>query len=209
METICNFLTDNKDCLGLGLSLINTIAVIIIACVQNKMQRKQTKMQEYEHYYDLYCFVNSIYYALNGVKRNVLNSIFSVLSSDYNIKRLKVYKETIEKLRVELYAYEMEFNLKVKNEFNIYTYDDAFECVEKIYNLIITELTDNSINIPNNILNFNGFSSDDERLSTLLSNQSEKKKEKLEKLFAEFDKYKDEILKSGVLETLEKHCKIE
>lgn len=209
METICNFLTDNKDCLGLGLSLINTIAVIIIACVQNKMQRKQTKMQEYEHYYDLYCLVNSIYYALNGVKRNVLNSIFSVLSSDYNIKRLKVYKETIEKLRVELYAYEMEFNLKVKNEFNIYTYDDAFECVEKIYNLIITELTDNSINIPNNILNFNGFSSDDERLSTLLSNQSEKKKEKLEKLFAEFDKYKDEILKSGVLETLEKHCKIE
>ena len=136
METICNFLTDNKDCLGLGLSLINTIAVIIIACVQNKMQRKQTKMQEYEHYYDIYCFVNSIYYALNGVKQNILNNIFSGLPSDVKIKRLNDYKGTIERLRAQLYATEMEFNLKVKTEFNFYIYDDALECAEKIIKIM-------------------------------------------------------------------------
>ena len=209
METICNFLTDNKDCLGLGLSLINTIAVIIIACVQNKMQRKQTKMQEYEHYYDLYCFVNSIYYVLNGVKQNILNNIFSGLPSDSNIKQLRKYKGTIERLRAQLYANEMEFNLKVKTEFDYYIYDDALECAEKIYNRIITELTRNTIDIPNDIFCFNGLATDEERFNALLSNQSEKEKETLEKYFGELKKYQDEILKSGVLETLEKHCKID
>lgn len=209
METICNFLTDNKDCLGLGLSLINTIAVIIIAYVQNKMQRKQTKMQEYEHYYDIYCFVNSIYYALNRVKQNILNNIFSGLPSDSNIKQLRKYKGTIEKLRTQLYANEMEFNLKVKTKFDFYIYDDALECAEKIYDKIITGITNDSIKIPNDIFCFNGLASDEERFDTLLNNQSEKEKETLVKYFGELKKYQDEILNSGVLETLEKHCKID
>ena len=209
METICNFLTDNKDCLGLGLSLINTIAVIIIAYVQNKIQRKQTKMQEYEHYYDLYCFVNSIYYAVNGVKQNILNNIFSGLPTDSNITQLKKYKGTIERLRAQLYANEMEFNLKVKTEFDFYIYDDALECAEKIYNRIIIELTNKTINIPNDISCFNGLASDEERFDTLLSNQFEKEKEMLEKFFGELKKYQDKILNSGVLETLEQHCKID
>lgn len=209
METICNFLTNNKDCLGLGLSLINTIAVIIIAHVQNKMQRKQTKMQEYEHYYDLYCFVNSIYYAVNGIKQNILNNIFSGLPTDSNIKQLRKYKGTIERLRAQLYATEMEFNLKVKTEFDFYIYDDALECAEKIYNRIITELTGNTIDIPNDIFCFNGIATDEERFNALLNNQSEKEKETLVKYFGELKKYQDEILNSGVLETLEKHCKID
>ena len=103
----------------------------------------------------------------------------------------------------------MEFNLKVNTKFDFYIYDDALECAEKIYNRIITGLTKNTISIPNDIFCFNGLASDYERFNTLLSKQSEGEKEKLEKYFREFKKYQDEILNSGVLEELEKHCKID
>ena len=103
----------------------------------------------------------------------------------------------------------MEFNLKVKTEFDFYIYDDALECAEKIYNRIITELTGNTIDIPNDIFCFNGLATDEERFNALLNNQSEKEKETLVKYFGELKKYQDEILNSGVLETLEKHCKID
>lgn len=176
---------------------------------QIKLQKQENKRQEYEYYKDLYRFIGSIYYALKGVSPNILNNIYSVLPSDFNINRLKDYKGTIEKLRAQLYANEMEFNLKVKTKFDFYIYDDALECAEKIYNRIITGLTNNTIIIPNDIFCFNGLASDDERFNTLLSKQSEREKEKLEKYFSEFKKYQDEILNSGVLEALEKHCKID
>lgn len=178
---------------------------------QIKLQEQENKRQEYEYYKDLYRFIGSIYYALKGVCPNILNNIYSVLSSDFfKIKRLKDYKGTIKKLRAQLYANEMEFNLKVKTKFDFYIYDDALECAEKIYDRIITGLTNKTIIIPDDdIFCFNGLASDDERFNTLLSKQSKGEKETLEKCFSKFKEYQDAILKSEVLEELEKHCKID
>lgn len=219
MNGFCKFIT-SPDWWNVVATFITAIAAGVITYIfgkrqekiqqqQLKLQEKENKRQNYEHYYDIYCFVNSIYYVLNGVKQNILNNVFSGLPTDSNIKQLRKYKGTIERLRAQLYANEMEFNLKVKAKFDFYIYDEALECAEKIYNRIITGLTNNTISIPNDIFCFNGLASDDERFNTLLSKQSEGEKEKLEKYFSEFKKYQDEILNSGVLETLEKHCKIE
>lgn len=208
-ECFIKFVRENNDCLDLLLSSINIIAVFVVAWFQYKIQQQQINLQKQEYYKDLYCFVNSIYYALHGVKSNVLNNIYSVLHTDSKIKRLKDHKGAIEELRTKLYAHEMEFNLKLKTKFDFYTYNDALEHIEKVYNRIIIGLENKTLKTPNDLFGFNGLASDDERFNTLLSSQSKSEKEKLEKLFTELDKYKDKIQNSGVLEILKKHCNID
>ena len=186
----------------------NTIVVVIIAIKQYSMQRWQTKMQEYDQYKELYRLISAIDYELNGVTSNVLNSVYSVFSSENNIKRLGDYNRAIENLRSQLFICRLELELKLKAKFDFELYDGALEKVSQIYARIINLIRSGSIKIDNDPLLFISLCSDKERFDTLLNSMHEKEREQLKKYFNEYHRSKQEILKNGVLEQLEEHCKL-
>ena len=60
---------DSPDWWTIALTIINTIAVIGIAIVQIRMQKRQTKLQEHDMYKKLYSLIYSIHDICNSIIR--------------------------------------------------------------------------------------------------------------------------------------------
>ena len=97
------------------LSAISTIAVIVIAAVQIRLQKQQTKAQEYKLYSELYDVVNSIDWLIN----NFLHSLYAKLCKYKDVEDIK---DELDDMRGRFYKTErdlmrrmIDFQLKTPN----------------------------------------------------------------------------------------------
>ena len=114
MGNFCDFITDPDWC-GVILSAISTIAVIVIAVVQIRLQKQQTKAQEYKLYSELYDVVNSIDWLIN----NFLHSLYAKLCKYKDVEDIK---DELDDMRGRFYKTErdlmrrmIDFQLKTPN----------------------------------------------------------------------------------------------
>lgn len=111
MERFCDFIT-NPDWWGVILSAISTIAVIAIAVVQIRIQRHQTKVQEYELYKELYIVIQDADWIIKGF-------IVSLYRRIKNCKNIEELQDNLEEVQKYLYKTSgrieqrvVDFNLK-------------------------------------------------------------------------------------------------
>ena len=114
LDKLIEFITD-PAWLSVILSLISTIAVIAIARVQIRLQKQQTKAQEYKLYSELYDVVNSIDLLIN----NFLHSLYAKLCEYKDVEDIK---DELDDMRGRFYKTErdlmrrmIDFQLKTPN----------------------------------------------------------------------------------------------
>ena len=98
MEKFCNFIT-NPAWWSVIFSAISAIAVIVIAIMQIRLQRRQIKTAEFETYRQLYKF---IYKLDNEIDSFVLNVCSVLWESNQGRDFIKQRKESVNNLRKEL-----------------------------------------------------------------------------------------------------------
>ena len=114
MGNFCDFITD-PDWWGVLLSAISTIAVIVIAVVQIRLQKQQTKAQEYKLYSELYDLI----YNIDRLINNFLHSLYAKLCANKDIEDIK---DELDDMRGRFYKTErdlmrrmIDFQLKTPN----------------------------------------------------------------------------------------------
>lgn len=114
LDKLIEFIPD-PAWLSVILSLISTIAVIAIARVQIRLQKQQTKAQEYKLYSELYDVVNSIDLLIN----NFLHSLYAKLCEYKDVEDIK---DELDDMRGRFYKTErdlmrrmIDFQLKTPN----------------------------------------------------------------------------------------------
>lgn len=114
LNNLVEFIT-NPEWWGVILSAISTIAVIVIAVVQIKLQRQQTKAQEYELYSELYDIIHNIDWLIG----NFLQSLYAKLCKYADVEDIK---DELDDMRGHFYKTErdlmrriIDFQLKTPN----------------------------------------------------------------------------------------------
>ena len=142
MGKFINFIT-NPDWWGVILSAISTIAVIAIAVVQIKLQKREVKQQEYEVYRALYEIVKKI----NNYADILPGRIYEYFS--YPIDRM-VYKDFWEFLLQEINALDRQlqerftdFDLKFGHDMPDAQYYSSSVCDMRLLVQFLERLEDN------------------------------------------------------------------
>ena len=114
LDKLIEFITD-PAWLSVILSLISTIAVIVIARVQIRLQKQQTKAQEYKLYSELYDLI----YNIDRLINNFLHSLYAKLCANKDIEDIK---DELDDMRGRFYKTErdlmrrmIDFQLKTPN----------------------------------------------------------------------------------------------
>ena len=132
MEKFVDFIT-NPAWWGVILSVISTIAVIVIAVVQIRIQRQQAKAQEYELYRRIYAYI----WELDVFNKTMLQRIVALLvSNEDKSLRLKllddIWKE-YEKKSDEFTECTIDIELKQCGEgLDVKYYYDALQASRKV-----------------------------------------------------------------------------
>ena len=132
MEGFVKFIT-NPAWWGVILSVISTVAVIVIAVVQIRIQRQQAKAQEYE----LYRRVFSQIFKLDFFNKTILLRMVAILTSNEDKKlRLKLIDDIwqeYEKRSDEFTGCTIDIELKQCGEgLDVKYYYDAFQASREI-----------------------------------------------------------------------------
>lgn len=132
MEGFVKFIT-NPAWWGVILSVISTVAVIVIAVVQIRIQRQQAKAQEYE----LYRRVFSQIFKLDFFNKTILLRMVAILTSNEDKKlRLKLIDDIwqeYEKRSDEFTECTIDIELKQCGEgLDVKYYYDAFQASREI-----------------------------------------------------------------------------
>ena len=108
---------DSPDEWTIALTIANTIAVIGIAIVQIRMQKRQTKLQEHDMYKNLY----SLIYYIHDMGDSVICNIAIVLKNyccgydkEFCIKYLEKKQKGIDDLTQKFYDHKIDLELKAK-----------------------------------------------------------------------------------------------
>lgn len=111
MEKFCDFIT-NPDWCSVILSAISTIAVIAIAVVQIRIQRQQTRVQEYDVYKAMFSVVEDA----NDIAKQLLNNIYCYFASSntraINENALVCLLDNIKEVERKLKDSRADFKLK-------------------------------------------------------------------------------------------------
>ena len=91
MEKFGDFIT-NPDWWIVLFTLTSTIAVIVIAVVQTRIQKQQAKAQEYELYKELYVIIQDADWAIEGF----IVSIYRRIKDSKNIEEVNEDEELPE-----------------------------------------------------------------------------------------------------------------
>ena len=132
MEKFCDFIT-NPDWWSVILSAISTIAVIVIAIVQIRIQREQTRVQEYELYRKIYANI----WELDFFNKTMLHRIVAILTSNEDKSlRLKLIEDIwseYERRSEEFTECTIDIELKQCGEgIDTKYYYDAFQASRKV-----------------------------------------------------------------------------
>lgn len=114
----------------IGLTFVNTIAVVVIACIQIKLQRRQTDSQEYELYRNLARTIKEIHFEIKFVMWEFfryLNNEIPIPDENVNYWSLNIKK--FNELRRQLEDYEIDIELKFskKTFIDIESYKSAVQ----------------------------------------------------------------------------------
>ena len=187
------------------LTAINTIAVVIIAIVQIRIQYRQSKMQEYELYKDLYSLVNDIHHNVNCTIHHIANILIKYKQYEYHIAFLKDFKEEISNLSKKLSEHKND--LELKSSITNWEYNNYELILDSMtfLTLDIMLLLKNGSLLPLTFDNTSGLK-DEDCIAKILSNIEETERMHLKKDFECFIKLKTKIEKYKILESLKKHC---
>ena len=125
MEKFCDFIT-NPDWWGVILSAISTIAVIAIAYVQIRLQKRQTELQEYDVYRKLYILLSNANTEIDFFLDKLNNALWE---PRYNADKeyLQRWLNSINKLINDLRESYVDYELKLsKDTFDKRGYLDIF-----------------------------------------------------------------------------------
>lgn len=114
MEKFYDFIT-NPDWWIVLFTLTSTIAVIVIAVVQTRIQKQQAKAQEYELYKELYVIIQNTDWFIEGF----IVSIYRRIKDCKNIEELQDNLEDTQKylykIKMQIEQRVVDFHLKTKN----------------------------------------------------------------------------------------------
>lgn len=198
------------------LSAISTIAVIAIAIVQIRIQRHQTKAQEYELYKELYVIIQDANWIIEGF-------IVSIYRRYKNCKNIDELQDSLEEMQKYLYKISGRIEQRLV-DFNLKTTDGKQSILQylKIFHMmrnIITQISkiaqdDKCIRIvPTKVEEEYRYISTrtDETIqkSVIVSRfVKEVDAKHIDMLIDHFFMNKGEILELKYLETIAKHCKL-
>ena len=120
MKGFVDFITDPAWC-AVCLTAINTIAVVIIAVVQIRMQRQQTKLQEQQTNAQEYATYRQLYILIGNANREIddfLTSMNCALWAPYyknNSEYLHLKLSSVENMRKYLIESCVDYELKFSN----------------------------------------------------------------------------------------------
>lgn len=116
MEYLCKFIT-NPDWWIVLFTAISTIAVIVIAIVQSRIQRQQIKVQEYEIYRKLYHSIKQSNAIIDTFVFEVWDTIWPPSYHKTDINKLKQRQQELLSLHKELENNIIDFDLKFSTDF--------------------------------------------------------------------------------------------
>lgn len=196
---------NSPDWWTISLTIINTIAVIIIACVQIRIQIKQNKLARYNENIELYNNVKKIHWYIQYIFMDV----------NFTLENLTHHKNDFEK-NISIYndlrkwLMENETNLRFHiqmNDAEYYGYINFICQLDKLASKMNEYVNQKDvINIEKESKSIRWIIEDDARISTILSHIDKEDLQSIKDLLFETKKAKDYVLKHSILDRLKKLC---
>ena len=196
---------NSPDWWSIILTIINIGAFILVAMTQIKLQRQQTRAQEYELYKRLYKIVDEIYKEFNDLYANVYAGIVYLHTTKPNY--WSAHKDIINELESKFREIEIDLTLKFRAYKKEVSYikilfflsRHLLDAVQKLYNdgniSCITDLDKmtSSFNQSHQILK-------DGILERITENND---KESLQKIFVAYDKMLKDAFNQNLLDEIQ------
>lgn len=196
---------DSPDWWTISLTIINTIAVIIIACIQIRIQIKQNKLARYNENIELYNNVKKIHWYIQYIFMEV----------NFTLENLTHHKNDFEK-NISIYNdlrkwfMENETNLRFHiqmNDAEYYGYINFICQLDKLASKMNEYVNQKDvINVEKESKSIRWIIEDDARISTILSHIDKEDLQSIKDLLFETKKAKDYVLKHSILDRLKKLC---
>ena len=202
---LCGLIT-RFDFWTLVLTGISTIAVIVIAFIQIKMQKQQMKMQKQESYKDINKLIQTIHSKTDSLLHNITLTLSVQHYDNFSIEYLTNRKIEFSELNKKFLEYEAEIQLKLGETHMQHIY----------YTMLLITAHDVVDTILHNV-NYNEFvplridehtKLNDENCIVLLLEKVTKDNQSTSKgVFDYFVKMKNCVAEHSLLDVLKKHCK--
>lgn len=194
------------DTWAIIISVINTAAVIVIACVQISMQRQQMHMQKQEAYKDIFKLLQAIHSKTDNLLHNITLTLSTQHYDNFSKEYLTRRKIELSELITKFTDSEDEIRLKIGITHMQHVYYhmlliSAHDVVDTIiFNINYNEFTPHKIG-DDVIL------TDDKCIAMLLGKVAKEKLATSKGVLDYFVKTKSHVAKHSLLETIEKRCK--
>ena len=197
---------DSPDWWVIGLTIINTLAVITIAVVQILMQRQQMRIQKHETYKDIYKLLQAIHSRTDNLLHNITLTLSVKHYDDFSIEYLTRRKIELSELITKFTDSEDEIRLKIgiTHLQHIYYHMlliSAHDVVDTVlHNINYKEFTPHKIE--------DGIILTDDKCIAMLIDKVAKEKTTTSKgVLDYFVKTKSSVAEHSLLDAIEKHCK--
>lgn len=202
MEGFVKFITD-PDWWGVILSAISTIAVIVIAVVQIRIQIIQNRLVRYNENIELYNNIKKIHWYVQNIFRNINYTLENLkYRKAYFVKEITIFKE-LRKWFMENES-NLRFRAKMTDE-EYYGYLN-FLCKLEDVSFKMNEYI-NQKDVINTESNSNEWIIDDDaRINTILSHIVADEKNTIKNLLFDTKTHKEYVLSHSILKRLEKLC---
>lgn len=194
------------DTWAIIISVINTAAVIVIACVQISMQRQQMHMQKQEAYKDIFKLLQAIHSKTDNLLHNITLTLSTQHYDNFSKEYLTRRKIELSELITKFTDSEDEIRLKIGITHMQHVY----------YHMLLISAHDVVDTIIFNI-NYNEFTphkiedgvilTDDKCIAMLLGKVTKEKLTTSKSVLDYFVKTKSCVAKHSLLEAIEKRCK--
>ena len=194
------------DILTIVLSAINTIAVVVIAIMQIRMQRQQMKMQKQEAYKDIFKLLQAIHSKTDNLLHNITFTLSTQHYDDFSKEYLTRRKIELSELITRFTDSEDEIRLKIGITHMQHVYYhmlliSAHDVVDTIlFNINYNEFTPHKIED-------GAILTDDKCIAMLLDKVAKEKLATSKGVLDYFVKTKCCVAKHSLLEAIEKRCK--
>lgn len=207
MELFCCLdLLCRIDFWTLILTGISAVAVIIIAVIQIRMQRVQTKMQEYEFYKEPYLLMVAIHQNINGLIYHIAYTLnCETRLTNFEVDFLKKKREDLNEASSKLSASRENLTLVANmTDLQYANYTLALIYMKSILDNVICSLEDGSLRLTKN--KCISLNDDKSSIEYILGCITEENRSKLRDSLKYFSDLKKNISEYNILMTLEKHC---
>ena len=209
MESMCIDLTD-PAWWSVIFSAISTAAVIVIAVMQIKLQRRQIKTIEFETYRQLYKFIDKLDKELDSFVQNICSVLWEPHQGRDFIKQRK---ESINNLREELSQSIIDFELKFSRKFfDDCLYQNILGIMIHLWNSVDDLVKHNELRFEQCMprIYFEDEYGDAEYVQDFINHiKNQELKGIYTVLFDGFISYKQQIYNDAIFKRIKERCKID